>query len=133
MEACRITITTNADGVENQISRDGEMEFSIDGATLRYREENAFIFICLKGENAQIQREGDYSLRLNLKSGETCEGEIGIGGQNGGVETFTRKIKSSISKDTLLLLLDYDLIISGEKQEMKLRLISKFKGVQYES
>ena len=128
MKACKLTITTTADGVENTVTRDGEMELSIGSVQLRYREENAFVVMILKGESAEIQREGDYSLRLYLKRGELSQGTIGIGGANGEIQTFTHRVSYSVSKDSLLLSLHYDLLISGEKQVMKLRLLSRFMG-----
>ena len=128
MQACRMTITTSADGVENTIVREGKMELSLSEVILCYREENAFIRMRLQGENAEIERQGDYSLYLTLKRGEICKGEIGIGGNGGEIETYAHKINYSISKDSVLLSLHYDLIISGEKQKMKLRLISRLKG-----
>ena len=128
MKACKLTITTTADGVENSVTREGEMELLLTGVQLRYREENAFVVMILKGESAEIQREGDYSLRLFLKRGEVSQGTIGIGGSNGEIQMFTHRVSYSVSKDSLLLSLHYDLLISGEKQEMKLRLLSRFKG-----
>ena len=125
MKACKLTITTTADGVENSITREGEMELSLSKVLLRYREENAFVMIILEGDTAKIEREGDYSLRLQLKEGEVLTGEIGIGGAGGEIQTFAHRVAYSVSKDSLLLSLKYDLIISGEKQEMKLRLLSR--------
>ena len=128
MQTCKMTLTTSVDGVENTITREGEMEISLNETILRYREENAFVLLKLQGESAEIERQGDYSLRLTLQSGKLCEGEIGIGGNAGGIHTYTHKVQYSVSKDALLLSLHYDLIISGEKQVMKLRLISRLKG-----
>ena len=128
MQACKLTITTTADGVENTVSRDGEAELSLTSVQLRYREESAFVVMKLEGESAEIQREGDYSLRLFLKRGELTQGTIGIGGSNGEIQTFTHRVSYSISKDSLLLSLHYDFIISGERQVMKLRLLARLKG-----
>ena len=125
MQACKLTITTTADGVENSITREGEMELSLSKTLLRYCEENAFVVIILEGDTAKIEREGDYSLRLSLKEGETLTGEIGIGGAGGEIQTFAHRVAYSVSKDSLLLSLKYDLLISGEKQEMKLRLLAR--------
>ena len=125
MQACKLTITTTADGVENSITREGEMELSLAKVLLRYREENAFVVLILEGDTAKIEREGDYSLRLTLKEGETLMGEIGIGGAGGEIHTFAHRVAYSVSKDSLLLSLKYDLLISGEKQEMKLRLLAR--------
>lgn len=51
MQACRMTITTSADGVENTIVREGKMEISLSEVILYYREENAFIRMRLQGES----------------------------------------------------------------------------------
>lgn len=126
MKACRLAITTTAEGVENSIDREGEMELSLSKVLLRYREENAFVFIKLEGETAEIERQGDYTLRLCLKRGKLAKGKIGLGGDDGEIETFAHRVLYFVSKDSILLSLHYDLIISGEKQEMKLRLTSRF-------
>ena len=78
----------------------------------------------LRGSGRIVTVSGD---ELHLKSGELTVGKIGIGGSCGEIETFAHHIHYSVSKDSLLLSLHYDSIISGEKQEMKLRLISRFK------
>ena len=43
MKACKVTITTTADGRENTIVRDGEMELSASKITLIYREPSASV------------------------------------------------------------------------------------------
>ena len=120
-------ITTSVDGVENSITRRGEMALMPKEIRLRYEEENALVSISVQGESAQIQRRGDYDLFLDLCVEKMTQGKIGIGGNLGEVEVFTHKIGYSISKDSLLLSLRYDLLISGEKQEMRLRLLSRFE------
>ena len=128
MKYCKMTITTAVDGVENSITRKGEMSLLPAEIRLRYQEENAIISINVQGDHAQIQRRGDYDLFLDLQTNSVSQGKIGIGASLGEVEIFTHKILYSISKDSLLLSLRYDLIISGEKQEMKLRLLSRYEG-----
>ncbi len=132
MKACRLTITTMADGVENSIVRTGKMRLALSEAELFYREENALVAIKLHDSMAEIVREGDYTLRLFLKEGKQTLGLIGIGGVEGEIQTFARRIAYSASKDALLLSLHYDLVISGERQEMKLRLLSRFEENGYE-
>ncbi len=126
MKKCKVTITTTADGQENTITREGEMSLSAGAAVLRYREENALVCLSLQGACAEISRQGDYSLFLDLRQGETREGRIGIGGSEGEISTFAHKVAYSMGKDSLLVLLEYDLLFGGEAQKMKLRVLSRF-------
>lgn len=127
MKSCRLTITTVADGRENSIVRDGEMDLSVGKVSVVYREENASVYILLQGEGATVERVGDYSLRLNLRRGEFSTGEIGLGGSSGGIETYAHKIDYAATENSLLLSMHYDLIISGETQKIKLRLLGRYK------
>ena len=127
MKRCRLTITTIADGVETAITREGKMKLALSEAELLYREECAQVLIRLRNSTAEIVREGDYNLHLYLQEGMQTSGSIGIGGSDGEIQTFARRVAYSISQDALLLSLQYDLIISGERQKMKLRLLSRFE------
>ena len=119
-------ITTVVDGQENTIAREGEMELSATAVTLIYREEKGSTRIHLEGESADIHRIGDYTMGLHLVSDERTDGEIGLGGSNGKIESFTHRIQYSTTEQSLLLFLHYDLLISGERQEMKIRLMARF-------
>ena len=127
MRKCRLTITTVADGQENTIVRDGEMELSANATQICYREEHAVVSIRLQGESATVERQGDYSLRLQLHTGQTLKGEIGIGGSMGEIKTFTHAVQYSIREKSLMLSLKYDLLITGEVQAMQLRLLGRYK------
>ncbi len=122
MKKCRVTITTVVDGHENAITREGEMELALTSSTLIYREENAATRIRLDGECADIERVGDYTMKLHLVSGELTEGEIGLGGSSGPIHSLTHRVQYSTTEQSLLLSLRYDLIISGEVQKMQIRL-----------
>ena len=126
MKKCRVTITTVVDGQENTIVREGEMEFSTASATLVYREENAATRIYLEGEKADIERIGDYTMRLHLIRGQLTDGEIGLGGASGGIQSFTHRIQYSATEQSLLLSLGYNLMISGETQRMQIRLMARY-------
>ena len=126
MKKCRVTITTAVDGQEYTTTREGEMELSVSVATLIYREENAATRIRLENEKAEIERIGDYTMRLNLIRGETTEGEIGFGGSSGVIQSFTHRIQYSVTEKSLLLSLRYDLMISGEVQKMQIRLMARY-------
>lgn len=128
MQACNITMTTSTDEEEITFSRLGEMELSLGKVVLRYREENAWVLLTIENGQAIIDRQGDYTLYLVLKEGESTKGLLGIGGNQGELETITHKVAYSLRKDSLLLSLQYDLHISGEIQKMKLRLLARRKG-----
>ena len=127
MRKCNLTITTTTDGVENTITREGEMELSGNTAKVCYHEENAIVCMHLEGETAIVDRRGDYTLQLHLARGEKTKGELGIGGSSGEIQTLTRSVQYSIREASLLASLKYDLIISGEKQTMQLRLLGRYK------
>ena len=126
MKKCRVMITTVVDGQEHTITREGEMELSVTAVTLVYREERGSTRIHLEGECADIHRIGDYTMGLHLVCEERTEGEIGLGGSSGKIESFTHRIQYSTTEQSLLLFLHYDLLISGERQEMQIRLMSRF-------
>lgn len=126
MRKCRVTITTVVDGQENTIAREGEMDISLGVATLIYREENAATRIHLENEKAEVERIGDYTMRLCLIRGELTDGEIGLGGSSGGIQSFTHRVQYSMTEQSLLLSLKYDLMISGEVQKMQIRLTARY-------
>ena len=125
MNNCKITITTAVDGQETTVVREGVLSLDLSLISLAYREENAEIFLCFRGEQASIERKGDYGLRLVLKEGEQSEGEIGIGGSNGKMMTYTHRVAYSVTKNSLLASLKYDLLFGDEKQEMRLRIMAR--------
>ena len=125
MQPCQLTITTIMDGNENSIIRKGTFALSLEKCVVCYREENADVQIVLQGETAFVERRGDYTLRLMLQRGKESVGVIGLGGADGEIVTYAHRVAYSMGKDSLLLSLHYDLLISGETQEMKLRLYAK--------
>lgn len=125
MQACRITITTAADGRETQFVRAGSMRLFPFPCEIIYREENAEVRITLEKGVATVQRTGEYTLSFLLKEGERSEGTLGIAGAVGSVQAVTHKLAFSVQKDSLLLSMHYDLLFGEEKQEIKLRLYAK--------
>ena len=126
MQRCRLTITTAVDGRETELSCEGELSLSVCAATLRYQQDGANVSLVLDGETAKIERIGDYSLRLFLKSGEKTDGALILGGNEGGIQVFTHRITYSASKNSLLLSMQYDLLFETDKQEMKLRILARY-------
>ena len=127
MQSCNLTITTSVDGRETDFSCVGELGLTAHSATLRYTQENASVSLVLEGESAKIDRIGDYSLRLFLKRGEESDGALGLGGSDGEIKVFTHRVAYSIGQDSILASLHYDLIFGEERQEMKLRILARYK------
>ena len=125
MEQCRLTITTVENGEESSILRVGKMQLTPLSAQISYKEADAIIHLSVENNSAQIERKGDYTLSLPLREKQLCKGRIGIMGSEGDVEVFAHKVSYSISRNSLLLSLHYDLIFGEEKQEMKLRILSR--------
>ncbi len=125
LQACLITITTTVDGQETKIVRQGEMALSTLSARIIYQEENALVDMFFHGNEVTVERQGDYTLRLHLKNGEKTVGSIGLGDVCGEVETHAKKLSYTLNENSLLALLHYDLMISGEKQNMQLRIYAK--------
>lgn len=122
MQPCKISIVTTEQDRGIKTVRDGEMQiFGLD-VVLVYQEEQARVKMIFQGESVEIIRQGDYSMRLFLKKDKLEKGELGIGGSSGEIQTFAHKIAYSVRGNVVMALLHYDLIISGEKQEMRLRL-----------
>lgn len=127
MKPCYLTITTTADGVETEISREGEIELSATKTVLVYKEEQAIVRFTLQGESAFVERQGDYSMRLCLERGKRREGALGLGGAEGIIQTYTHRVAYAIGNDSLLASLRYDLLINDEPQQMKIRLLARLK------
>ena len=125
MQACKLTITTAVDGQKTEFSCQGELELSTFGAKLQYRQENALVTLIWEGESVSIERKGDYTLKLLLQRGTRTIGSIGIGGNEGKVEVEAHRVEYAVSKNSLLAMLHYDLIIGGEAQRMQLRISAR--------
>ena len=127
MKECMLSITTAVDGEERTVSKKGEWTLSPTTATILYREEDGEVRLEVNGTRVSIERTGGYSFRLYLEEGQVLKSYIGIGGEEGDIQTETEKISYSIGKDSILLFLKYALLIGGDRQEMKLRLLAKGK------
>lgn len=122
MQSCKVAIATTDGEKETKILREGELDAQEDFVLLVYREENAVVNMKFQKERVEIVRNGDYTLRLFLEKDGYGKGALGIAGSEGEIQTNTRKLVYSVNKNGLMALFHYDLLISGEKQEMKLRI-----------
>ena len=128
MKDCRLTITTTVDGQETNVARLGKMDIQPLGATLYYQEENAYVTVHAHANRVEIDRKGDYSMRLTFAENELLSGTLGIGGNEGNLQTQTHRLAFSVTEHSFLLLLQYALIFSEEKQEMKIRISARENG-----
>lgn len=128
MQPCRITIATNADGQKTEIVREGFCLFTDNSVKLNYADDGARVALDLENGEVFIQRTGDYTLRLHLKKDGVTNGVLGLNGAEGAVQVNTQKIAYSIRNSSLLLSLQYALIIGAETQKMKLRIFAKING-----
>lgn len=127
MQACRVTITTQVDGAESTVTRDGECRIGAERAELRYAETEGRVRIVFCDGAAEIVRSGDYGYRLPLRCGEETVGRLGLGEACGEIGVFAREVAYSVRDGALLASLRYDLRISGETQSMRLRLLAREK------
>ncbi len=122
MRSCKVTITTTVDNQKTKIVRNGRIDTHSTSIRLAYAEEHAEVLLtCGEGE-VEIERRGDYTMRLRLKKGETREGSIGIGGNEGGVRTRTSRVYYAATEGVFTLVLHYDLIVGKETQRMRVRI-----------
>ena len=125
MRNCSISITTTVEGQASEITRKGQCELSLLQARFFYLEEQARVEAVLLDGVLRIVRTGDYSQDLFFEKDKLREGRLGIGGADGVIYTKTKKFAYSLTENSLLLSLHYDLILGDEPQEMQLRLFLK--------
>jgi len=125
MQTCRVTIATTIDGKTTEIVREGKMSLQEGIARIIYTEENAEITLVFNNREVCIERVGDYTMRLRMKKGEICDGEIGISGSTGRVQTQVTRLAYSLKNDSFMLSLHYDLLLGDAIQKTKIRLFAK--------
>ncbi len=127
MQACYLTITTTADGEESTVVKEGELSFGVRSTELRYKDGGSVVTLFAQGQSVTIDRQGDYSFFLPLECGESTVGTLGIGGAEGELSLYTHKAQYVVGEASFLLLLEYDMIMGGGTQKMKLRLHARLK------
>ncbi len=122
MAICKLTIDTRVDGEGSKIVRMGKIETQDGELCVRYREENAEVHLRIRGNRAEIRREGDYSLFLLLIEGESTEGALGISGSQGGLPVTTRRVECARKEGETRIFLDYELWFCEGSQKMQLEI-----------
>lgn len=125
MDKLFLTITTVIDGKTSEISREAEGILSHGLVQINYCEENAKVSLRLENGTVFIDRQGDYTLSLKLRKNERTQGELGINGAVGEVETHTTRIAYSLTDTSFMLSLHYSLRVGVEAQDMRIRLFAK--------
>ena len=125
MDKLFLTITTVADGKTSEISREAEGILSYGLVQINYCEENAEVRLRLENGTVFIDRQGDYTLSLKLRKNERTQGELGINGAVGEVETHTTRIAYSLTDTSFMLSLHYSLLVGVEAQDMRIRVFAK--------
>ncbi|MBQ2740328.1 MAG: DUF1934 domain-containing protein [Clostridia bacterium] len=122
MQEVFLTIWAAVDQEESRFSCKAEMESSSLSAVLRYTQENARVVINVSETETRIAREGDYSMRLCLRENCRTQGTLSIGGNEGVLDVSTKRIAYTMTKNSLLLQLEYALHFGQEVQQMRLRI-----------
>ena len=122
MQEVFLTIWTAVDQEESRFSCKAEMESTSLSAVLRYTQENARTTIYVEENETRIEREGDYSMRLSLRENCRTQGTLSIGGNEGLLDVSTKRIAYTLTKNSLLLQLEYTLHFGNEAQQMRLRI-----------
>ena len=125
MQKCLVKITTEIDGNVSEVSHTGGCIFRATSAEIVYKQDSSSNTIELKDKSLRITRTGDYTLDLHFKEGEMLKGILGIGGSNGEISTKTHRLTYTLSENSLLLSLQYALVVGNEPQETKVRLFVK--------
>ena len=128
IKKCDLTLKSIVDGAENLFCVEGRLEDHAGKLKVCYREDPAIVHIVFvtQGE-ANIDREGDYTLRLPLKQGKLTQGELGINGNTGDLGVRTHSIEYTFTEDGLSAQLRYDLLLGDDVQEMDLQIQAKVR------
>ena len=127
MKTCYLTIKSIVDGAENSFFADGKLERVDEKIKLSYCDDSALIRLTFYDGKARVDREGDYTLCLELAQGETTRGEIGINGNVGDLEICTHAIEFAHFGDGLTARLRYDILLGDDEQKMELHVQAKMK------
>lgn len=128
IKKCDLTLKSIVDGAENLFCVEGRLEDRAGKFKVCYREDPAIVHIIFVAQGeANIDREGDYTLRLPLKQGELTQGELGINGNTGNLGVRTQSIEYTFTEDGLSAQLRYDLLLGDDVQEMDLQIQAKVR------
>ena len=128
IKKCDLTLKSIVDGAENLFCVEGRLEDRAGKLKVCYREDPAIVHIIFVAQGeANIDREGDYTLRLPLKQGELTQGELGINGNTGNLGVRTHRIEYTFTEDGLSAQLRYDLLLGDDVQEMDLQIQAKVR------
>jgi len=121
-----LDIVTTLDGKETKKTWDATCEFGLDSVHIHYQDEAAAVNVWLKDGRVEIERKGDYGLRMSFEEGKTLPVILDIAGSVGEIKAKTYRLGYLLSAKSCMLHLHYVLCFSEtEKQEMNLRMYAK--------
>lgn len=121
MKSCTISIITTIDGCESSVQKTGKARFAAVDSVVRYTDDEGEVALRLKDGVLTVSRRGGYTLFLELCEGEERRGRLGIGGEEGDISVFTKKLSYSVSDESCMLFARYVLHVGGEPQETTIR------------
>ena len=118
-----LDIVTTVDGQATQKTWDAVCEFGTTFARLEYQDEQAYVKMLVEDGRAEIERKGDYGLKMAFEEGKKTKVILEIGGNVGEIEAETYRLGYLIAEKSCMVQLHYALCFSEtEKQEINLRL-----------
>ena len=125
MSNCVVTVRSTIDEVVSQTEYQGTLSVCATKVELRYADGASLVTVTAEDGLVQIDRTGDYSLCLPLKSGETSVGAIGVSGAVGEVNVRCQKVEYKIKENAFLLVAQYSLLFGEEEQRTGIRLYAR--------
>ena len=121
-----LDIVTTVDGEATQKTWEAECELGTEFAKIEYRDEQAFVRVLIDNGRTEIERVGDYGLKMSFQEGKDTPVVLEIAGNVGEITAHTYRLGYLLSEKSCMLHLHYALCFSEtEKQEINLRLHAK--------
>ena len=132
MQTCSVMIFSIVDGQKKTFRKTGTLETTGVSARLIYDDEGSRVCVKIADNAVEIERNGDYTLRLSLIEKQITKGAIGIGGSTGEVEIYTNALGYTISDTAISLRTEYVLNFPHDKQTTVLSLNARLLSTKEE-
>ena len=98
----KLDIVTTVDGQASQKTWEAECELGADFARIEYRDEQALVKVFLRGNKAEIERIGDYGLKMSFQEGKVTPVVLEIAGNVGEITAQTYRLGYLLSEKACL-------------------------------